>query len=519
MEQENRGTPFGEGVTGTVTMVTGSWQTAPVGASSDHGADHDPDQHPDRVDDQVDTDAAVLAGVGVTLDPARFPEPQLALTDEVRAAIAAILRQRVDHVAGELGLAPAAVMARPGTCRRVMLEGVIALHDAEALAACAHLAAASGLTHPRVIILWVRALEALRAVSSLVELITRVESDPDLPAKSRRNLLDLRMHNQTGLKAADHHVFVPGPVPGTLAEALARLPAPGIDWVPRAMAEALAGQRGLSGAAAEDFIAKLNWGRAAVDYLTFLKYYAWPASGGPEPGQGGPEDAAVRALTRQLKDFVVTPDPNPMVAAAQAGRSIILTSAHAGLPVVAPWIMTDPGLPLIGISAKSPTDLAHPTEKTLGTHGNFQADFLRAVKLLRRDPHLVQLMPDGGFGGASTTHAFRGRPLPLGQGAVTMAWQGRAAVFFFNTRWRADGRLEGYICEGPGAEAGGDRAAFDAAFHAFYLGCLDDIVMGPPEDMAPGGGFWRHLLAEPAQGAGFFNLAGPATLAASDSRN
>ena len=82
MEQENRGTPFGEGVTGTVTMVTGSWQTAPVGASSDHGADHDPDQHPDRVDDQVDTDAAVLAGVGVTLDPARFPEPQLALTDE-----------------------------------------------------------------------------------------------------------------------------------------------------------------------------------------------------------------------------------------------------------------------------------------------------------------------------------------------------------------------------------------------------------------------------------------------------
>ena len=450
-----------------------------------------------------EADAALFEGLALDLPADRFPDPVLALTDPGRAALAEALRASLRKVAGDLDKPPRMLRRQRGPRRRVLLETVIALYDSGLKVECAHLAAASELTHSRVIILWVRALEELRATEALVALIARLEADPTLPAKNRRNLLDLRMHNQSGLMAADMQVFLPGPVPAALADALAALPAPGIDWVPRHMAGVLAGQRGLSGAAAEAFAAELNWGRAAVDLLTFLKYYAWPASGGPQPGQGGPDDAAVRALAGQLRDLVVKPDPNPMVEAARAGRSIVLVSAHAGLPVVAPWIMTDTGLPLIGISAKSPTNLTHPTEKTLGTHGNFQADFLKAVKILRRDPHLVQLLPDGGFGGATSLHRLRGREIPLGQGAATMAWQGRAAVFFFGTRWRADGRLEIYVRPGPVAEAGGDRAAFDAAFHGFYLGCLEDIVAGPARDMAPGGGFWRHLVGEPAQAPGF----------------
>lgn len=446
----------------------------------------------------ADTDAALLAAFGLDLPADRFPDPVLALTPEILDRIVASLREGVGMVAQELGVTPKVVLNRPGSRRRVVLEAVFRLHDAKHMVDCAHLAAASGLTHPRLLFIWVRALEQLRATQSLVALIARLEADPALPAKTRRNLLDLRMHNQTGLIAADHQVFMEGRPPATLAEALRRLPAPGIDWVTPRMAQVLASERGLSGEAALDFARRLNWGRAAVDYLAFLKYYAWPASGGPEPGQGGPDDAAVRALAGQLKALMVPPDPNPLVAAARAGKSIVLVSAHAGLTVVAPWIMTETGLPLLGISAKSPTNLTDPKEKTLGTHGNFQADFLKAVKILRREPHLVQLMPDGGLGGASATHLFRGRELALGQGAVTMAWQGQAAVFFFNTRWRDDGRMEIYVETGPVAEKGGDRAAFDRAFHDFYLGCLDAIVMGPPEDMAPGGGFWRCLENPPA---------------------
>ncbi|QEW23971.1 Vi polysaccharide export protein VexE (plasmid) [Marinibacterium anthonyi] len=432
------------------------------------------------------------------IQPTRFAEPALLLGPEQSQRLAGALAQGLDRVGQDIGVKPKVVLARPGSRRRVVLETVFALHDAGALVECVHLSAASGLTHARMLYLWVRALEQLRATTSLMALITRLESDPELPSKIRRNLLDLRMHNQTGLIAADHQVFVDGPVPATLAEALKTLPAPGIDWVPPRMVLSLALERGLEGDAAQAFAARLNWGRAAVDYLTFLKYYAWPASGGPQPGQGGPDDGAVRALAGQLKALMVLPDPNPLVAAAKAGKSIVLVSAHAGLTVVAPWIMLDAGLPLIGISAKSPTDLTHPREKTLGTHGNFQADFLKAVKILRREPHLVQLLPDGGFGGASLTHRFRGRDLALGQGAAMMAWQGQAAVFFFGTRWRDDGRMEIYVETGPVAEKGGDRAAFDTAFYDFYLGCLDAIVMGPPENMAPGGGFWRCLEGNPA---------------------
>ena len=39
----------------------------------------------------------------------------------------------------------------------------------------------------------------------------------------------------------------------------------------------------------------------------------------------------------------------------------------------------------------------------------------------------------------------------------------------------------------------GKEEVFERAFYDFYLGCLRQIVTGPPEDMAPNGGFWRFL--------------------------
>ena len=55
----------------------------------------------------------------------------------------------------------------------------------------------------------------------------------------RRNFLDLRIHNRLGLRPEDHAVFVPGPVPATLAEAFATMPRAGFEWTHPVMAAAI----------------------------------------------------------------------------------------------------------------------------------------------------------------------------------------------------------------------------------------------------------------------------------------
>lgn len=437
----------------------------------------------------------VCAAFGLDLDPGRFPDERLFLTPSGAARI----EDRLAAEIARIGLEPDRVASRPRQRQGCLVRMVQALHRDGRQAEAAHLAAASGIGRPQVTVTAARAMLELRARDAAGAYIAGLEADPGLALPVRRNFLDLRIHNRLGLKPSDHAIFVPGEIPATLAEALARMPAPGIEWTHPVMLAAVLKTRGLEGAAADDFAARVDRGRAALDYLTFLSFYA-AERGGPPPGTGGADNAAVHALAAQVAGLIDLPDPNPLAAAAAAGRGIVLTSAHAGLPLVAPYVMRPAGLPVFGISAQAATDLTHPVAKTLGAHGNFHHDFLRAIKILRRTPHVCQLMPDGGVGGELVEKPFRGGTVKLGPGAAVIAWQTRAAVFFFSTRWR-DGRLRIWLRTGPVAEAGGDRAAFEAAFYDFYLGCLDEIVMGAPEDMAPGSGFWPALVTEEVKAA------------------
>ncbi|MGV6848832.1 MAG: hypothetical protein ACWA5A_10735 [Marinibacterium sp.] len=458
--------------------------------------------------DDPDPDA-VLDAFGVRPVADRFADAALIADDDSAGAIAAALLE----AAQAAGLDPLRAARRPGPRRKCVVGAVGALYRAGAYRDCAHLAVASGETHRRVRAQTARALEALSATEALSTYLATCEADPDLPAALRRNFLDIRLHSWLGLTSADHRVFVPPSepetgsdkgesVPGTLAEALARLPAPGINWIMPRMEAGLLRLRGLDTAgqeaAAAEFLARLRWGRAAQDYISFLGHYLAPrARARPAPGPEGPRDhARIRALADQIGDLMDLPDTNPMAEAAAKGRSVALMSAHAGLPTLAPAVIWPTGLPLIGISASAPTDLADPVIKTVGARGNFNLDMVRAVKILRREPHVIEILPDGGFGGVPVMQDLLGRQIPLGPGAEMMVWQGRAATFFFSTHWR-DGRIAIRLQPGPVANGGDDaaRAAFRAEFYGFYMARLKEIVLGPPENMAPGGGFWPHLTA------------------------
>ncbi len=436
----------------------------------------------------------LIACFGLEIDADRFPDPELHLTLEGRDKI----NDALAHEIGKLGQEPQVVARRKGQRIGCMVRAVIVLVHIEERVAAVHLAVASGLTVSKAALLAARKMTELGALASAQAYISDIESQPDLPLWLRRGLLDIRVKDRLALSPADHGFYIPGEIPATLDEAFARLPAPGVTWVGETIAAAILRLRGLDApdkaAEAAAFRARLEWGKAAVDYLVFLSFYTSERGGGPARGSAGPENDAIWALRDQLGDRIDLPDLSPLLAAVEAGRSVILTSSHSGLPTLAPHIMRPTGMPLIGVSTYAPTDLDHPREKTLGLRGNFHANFLRAVKILRRDPHLVQLLPDGGVGDM-VTKPFLGTELELGQGAAVMAWQGRAAVFFYGSRLE-EGRIRLFLRQGPVADKGGDRAAFDAAFYEFYLGCLDEIVMGPPESMAPEAGFWPALARE-----------------------
>ncbi len=447
----------------------------------------------------------------IKLDPEQFDDPKLVFGPEAESRIAAALTQVLERANVRTPARAAAALSRPGVRQRAVLHGMAILKARKHMVECVHLGASLGENYgevpdeggapmrPKLMAMQAVAMNDLQALKALGTLIETYEKDPSLPADLRRNLSEVRMRNSLGFEPSDHSLYVPGPVPDTLAEALEGLPGDRTDWIAPEMVSALAQvQDKETGPGAQAFAQKLIWGRAAREYFSFLTRYAGqskPLSGASSEAMA---DHRIRALADELHDVVQLPDPNPLLKAAESGRTVVLLAAHAGITDLSRDLLSVVDLPVVQIAAHTKTNLSNPRLLKLGTHGNFQADFLKVVKACRKNPHLVRLFPDGGKGGDQEMVNVAGRLVPVGKGGAMLARQARAQVMFFGTRWR-QGKLQFYVHKGPRAEKGVSAAEFDTAFFEFYAKCMEEIAMGPPENMSPGGGFWPHLAGTAAR--------------------
>jgi hypothetical protein len=415
-----------------------------------------------------------------TLKPDRYGDPALVLDpagiDQISIAL---------NAAG----APADGPPPPPT---IAAAGMALLKDRHYLAA-AHLAAAGG-DAPSLIHCQAMALHKLRAQDALSALIATHGHLVDTSPLLRKTFDNLRIKNQIGLTVQSHREFVDG-APATLDQALTRLRL-NLSQPPSARETRLFELRAIPGEQLDDFIRRFRWGHRAADYLRFLRQFDRTARG---TGNKRATHQNIRKLAQQVAKIFVPPDPDILLQASDGGRrSVVLCIAHAGISSPFRLIPVPEGLIPAQVLANGKTNLDRTDwpGRQLGVSGDFQRDFLKLVKLTKKEPHLIRIAPDGASGTGLLPFDFLGGQVNIGQGAATLGWHAQAAVVFSASRWQ-DNRLHLDYRLGPVVDKATGREAFDRAFYDFYLNCCRNLVMGPPEDMAsPGGGFWSFLRSQ-----------------------
>ncbi len=275
-----------------------------------------------------------------------------------------------------------------------------------------------------------------------------------------------------------------GPVRPTFAEMLRHLPVE--RWKTGALEADARALHALAKPAAipeEEYVDRLVWGHCAA-YLHHA--LSMPVS----PG--------LRPLSRSIARHTVARfDAAVLRPAVAEGRSIVAIGVHGGIPNARQKYLRGlyPGLPSYSVGTKGLHGNGGGNRKAMVVRAS-PTDFLKLIREIREKPHGIALLPDGPAG-AQTTISLFGRDVTMGSGASAIAWHGRADVYFIETVWRADGRLELMVTRGPAPGDHDDRKTYAAALEAFYAERLRMIVAERPENIGTmGGGIWPQLLRQ-----------------------
>lgn len=240
------------------------------------------------------------------------------------------------------------------------------------------------------------------------------------------------------------------------------------------------------------FLGRLRWGSEVHRRVFFVRrlprlIHAKPVA------QRTAVEMKVLALDAAIKEKMHAPDPAPLLAHIQAGRSVMIAQAHAGLSG-----MHDLGLPLgeipYSLIANAVAPNRRPEDLNLAAGGpNVAMEFAKLAKLMKKTPRIVRIFPDGGQG-EKMEILVCGRKAKIGRGAASLAYLGKAATFFCQSHWNGSG-FTFSLTPGPIAADYTQKEDFENNFNAFYAACFERIVQGPPEDMAPDSSFWHFLIA------------------------
>ncbi len=287
-----------------------------------------------------------------------------------------------------------------------------------------------------------------------------------------------------------------GGVPETLAELVASLDAPPRPhFIEQRLAEFVHALRGEGGDAAT-FRERMAWGHQAIRWVEMIANAAqqfWQRS--LKTGFVTADQIRTINLHKAIAERSRSDALDRLRALHAAGHSLLLTSAHAGIHHISHGVAHVSGLPFFSIRADAGSTDSPDHSRVLTTGNELQLEFAKLVRRVRREQHVISMMPDGLGGGDPLHFDLLGRKIALRQGAATIAYHGAMATFFCKTRWNGKD-IELVLLEGPKAERDMDRGTWDELWYAFYLDCLRDIVLGEPEDMGGHGGLWASYLAE-----------------------
>lgn len=340
--------------------------------------------------------------------------------------------------------------------------------------------------------------KTLRSLGRMDDLRALATADLDLQAAPEMSKAQykLRLNNGIGPTVADYEREW-GPVPLSLEQALADLRTEqafteDLDLLCHALMVARR-ERVLS---KEELLAKLAWGRAAGDFLFFLSRFRAARVRNQKFEVMSAGAKQIVAIAEEAERMYQPADMSALHKRRDEGRSLLIAEKHAGSTAFNRRVLLSVGLPDTLVAGNSPTVLDPNGSITLGLRGDFRKDFMKLVKIVKRQQRMIRIFPDGPAGERWPTE-FMGTNVSFGLGGSMLAWHANAAVFTSGSRWQ-NGRLSMTISEGPVVDKtgpdGGDRDAFDHAFYSFYANELEKVAMGPPEDIVCRGGIWGELV-------------------------
>lgn len=269
------------------------------------------------------------------------------------------------------------------------------------------------------------------------------------------------------------------------ASAIPEGPYPFVDAVGPVIAD-------LQGRDPEDnaFLERIRWGVQTQRQMVFLNNLRRKIL--QTSGHDAEAQFALK-LYEAHRSCIAPLDATEIIEEIDAGRSVVLAEAHAGLSTAQNHGLPFESIPLSVISAGG-KKAGRPQDFHIGTRGqNVPRDLAKLVKLMRKAPRIVRIFSDGPYGEGSSVNLC-GRAARIGRGGAAIAYSGKASVFFPRTVWDGE-RFHTRLQRGPSAPDYTSKDAFEQAFNEFYAANVTEIIMGAPEDMAPKSGFWAFLKA------------------------
>ena len=243
---------------------------------------------------------------------------------------------------------------------------------------------------------------------------------------------------------------------------------------------------------AQSMIDRIRFGARIPRAMSYARRMAEQISQTPGAERSAAEQGLM-AIHAVMNSRISPLDDTALRAHLEAGRSAVVTLAYAGLTSVHQM-----GLPLADYPFTIVSNSSLKPNRPNDLHVNADAknaakDMTQLGKLMKKSPRVVRFMPEVAQGGTMNVTVC-GQQVKIGRGAAALAFSGGAATFFCQSHWAGTG-FEFKLIPGPVATDFTRKESFENAFATFYANCLEGIVLGAPEDMAPEGAFWMNLTA------------------------
>jgi hypothetical protein len=373
----------------------------------------------------------------------------------------------------------------------IRVHATLALCDRQEWSAVAHLTRTYG-SNPALIEAHVMALVTTDAREDFVAADRSLMSDiRNLPEATQISLKRARIRMPAPIPAEEARIYL-DKIPGSIQQAIQLIrPAP---LTPN-VSDLILGLRRFRRNFGQDFddvdTNRFLWGAHVAELTRFLVRYPRQHA-----DRNHPWHDEIIALCDQLPAYWQAPELCDFIADQLRDRAIMVCRFHAGIPSAAQPVTAACTLSEITIAAVGQTNLTEGLRKKhLGLRKDVEPAkrFLQVIKIARKNPHVINIFPDGPRGADKITRQVGPLRLEIAQGAPSLAWNTKALTWFGRSDLSLDGRITSRLIRGPDPKDFRSREAYTEAFLDAMIEQWLQIALGPVQDIGGEGGFWNYV--------------------------